>query len=127
MGYVVRGIGGVDPRKKAIFVGHDVAVGDQIAFATPDRNGAREDFESMLRATLRGTAGGVPVAGFHIDCAGRGPRLYGRPHVDARAITAHFRDVPFAGMRSSFEIGPYAGTPEVLTYTGVLGILYAPS
>jgi small ligand-binding sensory domain FIST len=127
VGYLVRGIGGVDPRKKAIYVGDDVSVGDRLAFATPNRAVAREDFQAMLRDTARGLSGGVAVAGFHIDCAGRGARLYGRQHVDARAIAARFDEVPFAGIRSSFEIAPHAGIPEVLTYTGVLGLLYAPS
>ncbi len=126
-GHLIRGIGGVDPRKKAIYVGDDIAVGDRLAFATPNRAAAREDFEAMLRETARGLSGGNAIAGFHIDCAGRGPRLHGRHHVDARAIASHFGDLPFAGMRSSLEIVLHRGRPEVLTYTGVLGLLYAPS
>jgi small ligand-binding sensory domain FIST len=125
--FAVRGIGGVDPRKKAIYVGDDVFVGDRLAFATPDAKAAREDFGAMLRDVTRHLSGGAPIAALYADCAGRGARLYKRHHVDARALGNHFPGLPFTCLRSSFEIGSHLGRPEVHTYTGVLGILYAPS
>jgi small ligand-binding sensory domain FIST len=123
----VRGIGGVNPKTGAVHLGDAISVGDRVAFTTLDPRAAREDFGAMLREIERGLFGGVPVAGIFIDCAGRGSRLYGHKGVDARAIATRFPEVPFAGIRSSFELAPFAGATRVLSYSGVLGILYAPS
>jgi len=125
--FVVRGIGGVDPKKKAIYVGDDVVAGDHLAFASPDAAAAREDFAAMLRDMSRSLSGGAVVAGFFIDCAGRGARLYGREHVDVQAIVERWSELPLIGIRSSFEVAPHRGKAEMLTYTGVLALLYAPS
>jgi small ligand-binding sensory domain FIST len=124
---LVRALSGVNPARGAIFVGPGVSVGDRLAFAALDADAARKGFDSMLQRVHRDLAGGVPLAGFFIDCLGRGASLYGRHGVDARAIRGRFGDLPFAGVRSSFEVAPFAGRPAVHSYTGVVAVLYAPS
>ncbi len=124
---VVRGISGVDPTRGAVHVGEEVRQGDRLAFAALDSDAARDDLEATLREVERGMAGGVPLAGLFLGCAGRGSRLYGRAGVEARILRGRLGDVPFAGMHSSFEIGPASGRARLHTYTGVLALLYAPS
>lgn len=124
---LVRAITGVDPTHGSVHVGEEVVEGDRMAFACLDPGASRQDLESTLREVERATAGGVPLAGIYVDCAGRGVRLYGRVGVDARLIRDRLRDLPFAGMHSSFEIAPFGDRARVHTFTGVLGLLYAPS
>jgi small ligand-binding sensory domain FIST len=124
---LVRAISGVNPARGAVHVGEEVHPGARMAFACLDGAAAREHLEATLRDVERSMAGGVPLAGVYVDCAGRGTRLYGRPGVDAKVLRARWPDLPFAGMHSSFEIAPFAGHACVHTFTGVLGLLYAPS
>jgi len=124
---LVRSISGVDPARSAVHLGEEVTEGSQIAFAILDPTSARDGVEAMLRDLTRQLAGGVPVAGVYVDCAGRGRGLYGAPDVDVRSIRTRFPELPFAGLFSSFEIAPFDDVPRVHLYTGVLAILYAPS
>jgi small ligand-binding sensory domain FIST len=125
--FLVRGISGIDPPTGSIHVGDMVEPGDEMAFGVIDPLAARADFGAMLRHLERSLSGGVPVAGIYIDCAGRGAHLYGRGRVDARAIRQRFPELPFAGLRTSFEIAPFGGRPHIQTYTGVLALVFAPS
>lgn len=124
---LVRGISGVDPARSGVHVGEEVRVGDRIAFATLDSGAARDDLEAMLRDLGRRTGGGAAIAALYFNCAGRGSALYGAQNVDSRAIRDRLRDVPFAGMQSSFEIAPFDGRPRLHLYSGVLALLFAPS
>lgn len=124
---LVRAITGVNPTRGAVHIGVDARPGDLMAFAALDAAAAREHLVATLREVELGTAGGVPLAGIYIDCAGRGVRLHGRAGVDVKAIRDRFPDLPFAGMTSTFEIAPTPDHPRLHTFTGVAAILYAPS
>jgi small ligand-binding sensory domain FIST len=124
---LVRGIAGVDPTRGSIHIGERLRLGQRMAFATLDSVAAREDLASMMGHLRTGLGGGAALAGLYIDCAGRGQRLHGRPGVDGRLISSELKDLPFAGIRSSFEIAPFDGRTRVHTYTGVLALIYAPS
>lgn len=124
---VVRGVAGVDPARGAIHIGPDAAVGMELSFVAHDRAAARTDYQCMLRDLARGLAGGVPIAGFLHDCATRGRRLYGAPHVDVRATRTAFEGLPFAGVHLESMLVP---TPEGFrpaAHTGTFAVLYAPS
>lgn len=124
---LVRGVSGVHPVKGAVHLGPEVALGDRVAFATPDAHAATEDFRAMVRAVDGALLGGVPLAGLYVGCGSRGSKLFAKPGADARLIRSALGEVPFAGVYSSFEIGPFDGRPRMHVYSGVLGILYAPS
>ncbi len=126
-GRIVRAISGVDPSRGAIHVGDPVRVGDRLAFGALDAAEARRDLDVALRGLLAGLGGGVPVAALYVGCVARGRRPYGAPHADARALRGALGDVPFAGVRGSFEIASVGGEPSVLSYTGVVVMLYVPS
>ena len=124
---IVRGIGGIDPASGAIYVGPDVREGDHITYCTPDATAGREDLRAMLRRLDGGLFGGIPVAAIAIESVGRGTRLHGRPHVDARALRRHFGDMPFAGVRTTHEVVRQGEDLRVAGHSLVLGLLFAPS
>jgi small ligand-binding sensory domain FIST len=124
---IVRAITGIDPPSGSIHVGDPVRAGDSFAFGVLDADHARSEMTAMLRRLRTELRGGTALAGIFLDCAGRGQPLYGRPRVDIKAIASHVEGVPFAGMRSSFEIARFGDRASICAYTGVLALLYAPS
>jgi small ligand-binding sensory domain FIST len=124
---LLRGIQGVDPLRQGILISEEVRPGLRMAFAVRDSGAARTDFEATAARLSRETAGAAPRFGVYVSCAGRGAALYGAPDVDTRIIRARFPELPFAGMHSSFEIAPHAGSPVLQLYTGVLTLFTVPS
>ena len=70
-----------------------------------------------MRELARQMAGAAPQFGLLISCAGRGMGLYGERDVDTRIVRERFPNVPFAGMFSTFEIGPLGPRPAMHLYT----------
>jgi small ligand-binding sensory domain FIST len=124
---VVRGIQGVDPARGAIVLSGELKLGWRVAFAVRDAAAARADLELCTRDLAREAAGGAPLFGVYVSCAGRGTELYENPDVDLRIVRARFPEIPLIGLHSAFEIAPFAGRPAVHFYTGVLGLFTAPS
>ena len=80
-----------------------------------------------MRELARQMAGAAPQFGLLMSCAGRGMGLYGERDVETRIVRERFPNVPFAGMFSTFEIGPLGGRPAMHLYTGVVAMFGAPS
>jgi small ligand-binding sensory domain FIST len=59
----------------------------------------------------------------YFKCCARGAEFFGFPGLEAAYLERAFRDAPIAGLFGSCEIGPIAGTPELLTHTGVLALI----
>ena len=123
---VVRGIGGIDPEKGAVYVGRDVRVGDELGYCVPDARAGREDLKASLQRLDADLCGGIPVAALVLDSVGRGSQLYGKAHVDARAIRRHFDELPFAGVRTASELVSL-GPPRVAGHSAVIALLFRPS
>jgi small ligand-binding sensory domain FIST len=124
---LLRGIQGIDPLRQGIVVSEEVREGVLMAFAVRDPVAARSDLETATARLARETAGAAARFGVYLSCAGRGSSLYGSHDVDTRVIRARFGDLPLAGMHSSFEIAPHAGSPTLQLYTGVLSVFTEPS
>ncbi|MEB2313710.1 MAG: FIST C-terminal domain-containing protein [Sorangiineae bacterium] len=124
---VLRGIEGVDPSRRAIVVSDELREGMRLGFAVRDAAAARADLEATVRELKRELAGAVPRFGLYLDCAGRGPALYGAPDVDLRVLRAGLGELPLAGMRSAFELAPLSGRPALHLYTGVIALFTSPS
>ncbi|MCC7542146.1 MAG: FIST C-terminal domain-containing protein [Deltaproteobacteria bacterium] len=124
---LLRGIAGVDPASKGIFLAEPLVEGQPIALAIREGAAAREDLDRSLRDLSRRCAGGAAIAALCVDCAGRGHSLYGAAHVDSRAIRTRLPGLPMAGFFSSFEIAMFEGQPRLHLYTAVVAVLYAPS
>ncbi len=118
-GYLVRHVVGFDEQQKAFAIADEVQAGDWIAFAQREPEAAREDLKAML-AQVGGEAPGLAL---YFKCCARGAEFFGFPGLEAAYLERAFRDAPIAGLFGSCEIGPIAGTPELLTHTGVLALI----
>jgi len=109
--WLVRMITGVTPQG-GLVIGDDVAVGQPMRFHVRDRESAETDLSMMLKRyrlekSFMG-ASGDPMGCFLFTCSGRGEGLYGRKHVDARAIREVLGDIAgsrVAGFFCNGEIG----------------------
>jgi small ligand-binding sensory domain FIST len=117
--YLVRHLAGFDERQKAFAIADEVKAGDWIAFAQREPDAAREDLKAML-AQVDGES---PGFGLYFNCCARGEEFFGFPGLEVAYLERAFPDAPIAGMFGSCEIGPIAGAPELLTYTGVLALV----
>ena len=124
---VVRAVQGVDPVRRSLMVSNEVREGLRMTFAIRDGSASRQDLETVTRDLQREIAGAAPRFGVYLNCSGRGSSLYNAYDVDSRILKNRFRDVPLAGMQSSFEIAPHLGKPTLQLYTGVLGLFTSPS
>jgi len=118
-GYLVRHVAGFDEQQKAFAIADRVEPGDWIAFAQREPEAAREDLKAMLAQV----AGEPPGLGLYFNCCARGAEFFGFSGLESAYIERAFPDTPIAGLFGSCEIGPIAGTPELLTHTGVLALI----
>lgn len=118
-GYLVRNLAGFALEEQALAIPERIAVGDRIAFVQRDATSARED----LKAMLAGVGEPAPAFGLYFDCCARGASFFGVPGLESAYLEQRFGSVPLAGLFGSCEIGPVAGRPELLTYTGVLALI----
>jgi small ligand-binding sensory domain FIST len=126
-GLLVRGIRGVDPTRRSVVVTDEALPGMLMSFAICDATAARAELTGSMRELSRQLAGAAPQFGVLMSCAGRGVGLYGERDVDTRIVRERFPNVPFAGMFSTFEIGPLGNRPAMHLYTGVVAMFGAPS
>lgn len=125
--WLVRGIQGIDPARRALMITPELELGMRMTFAVKDSFAARSDLERRCRQATVDLRGGVPRFGFFFSCSGRGRHLYSTPGVDARILRERFPHMPFAGFHSAFEISPFGEVTTFQIYTGVLTLFSAPS
>ena len=118
--YLVRHVVGVAERERALAVPERVEAGDPIAFVHREPETARQDLKDMLE---RLPDAREATCGIWLDCCARGQGFFGVPGLEAAYLEQALGPVPVAGMFGSCEIGPVAGTTELLTYTGVLALV----
>jgi len=118
-GYVVRNIVGFDAEEEAFAVADRLAPGDLLALAVREPEAARAD----LKRVVAGLAEPGPALALYFDCLARGSALFGHDGLEAGYLAAGLDPTPLLGVMGSLEIGPVAGRPELLTYTGVLAVL----
>jgi small ligand-binding sensory domain FIST len=124
---MVRGIRGIHEARGGLMVSDEVRVGTPVAFAVRDAAASRADLETTLREMAREMAGGIPRFGVYVDCAGRGPEMYGVAGVDVELIRARWPSMPLVGYKSAFELGPAPGGSAIHLYSGVLSVFSSPS
>lgn len=118
-GYLVRNVAGFDPSANAFAIPEGVAAGDPLMLVHREPETARAD----LKAMLEGLSDAKPGLALYLDCCARGAGFFGVPGLETAYVGQAFPGVPLGGMFGSCEIGPIAGRPELLTYTGVLALL----
>jgi small ligand-binding sensory domain FIST len=120
-GYLVRNVAGFATERRAFALPERPATGDRIALVQREPEAAREDLKHMLEPL----GGRMPALGLYFDCCARGANFFGVPGLEAAYLQQAFGAAPLAGMFGSCEIGPIAGSVELLTYTGVLALIDA--
>ncbi len=124
---VIRGIRGVDTSRGGLAVSEEVRPGMLFGLAVRDADASRTNLQQSVREAHRASAGAAPRFALYLNCASRGSSLYGAPDVDVRILRSAFPGLPFAGMQSSFEIGPVGGQPTLQLFSGVVALFTAPS
>eukprot|EP00931_Biecheleriopsis_adriatica_P118169 TRINITY_DN93625_c0_g1_i1.p1 TRINITY_DN93625_c0_g1~~TRINITY_DN93625_c0_g1_i1.p1 ORF type:complete len:515 (+),score=104.41 TRINITY_DN93625_c0_g1_i1:36-1580(+) len=114
----IRGISQVTPNG-GLVVGHGIEEGQPLRFHVRDKNSAEGDLDLMLnryRLERMFHAGGEPAGCLLFTCNGRGEALYGRRHVDSRALPKALGDAVgtrISGFFCNGEIGaPGLAMPE---------------
>jgi hypothetical protein len=103
----------------------DFARGTQVQIMSRDNSLMLESVRRGVAAVNAGLAGGDPLLGLYIDCAGRGSARSGSPTEEAELVGKGLdRSVPLLGFYSGVEVAPFADGPsKPLDWTGVLTVL----
>ncbi len=120
--FYVRNIVGLSPEHGAIAVAHRPQINDVVGFVLRDAERSRAELKTTLEG-MRATGSRAPAFGLYFDCVSRGSGLYQIPDHDSAYIGQHFGSVPVVGLFTGFEIGPFAGAPGMLQYSGVLAMI----
>src|SRR5690606_70927 len=99
--WLVRGIQGIDPARRALVVSNEVRPGMRMTFAIKDARAAREDIERRCRQVAQELNGAAPRFALYFNCSARGSNLHTRPDVDTRLLRERFPNVPVAGFHSA--------------------------
>ncbi|MBL9136544.1 MAG: FIST C-terminal domain-containing protein [Verrucomicrobiales bacterium] len=116
--FLVRNLLAADPQSGVVAVGAKVRVGQTLQFQFRDSASADEDLSSTLEVIRSRLSRRRVLSACLCSCAGRGSRLFGQPHHDARRLHGGLgTEVPLAGFFGNGEIGPVGGRNYVHGYT----------
>lgn len=115
--FLVRGLVGVEAATGGLAVQALPRVGQTFRFHVRDAAGADGDLRRAL-----GERGGDAGAVLLFACNGRGRRMFGEDHHDARVVD-ELLGVPVAGAFCQGELGPVAGANHVHAFTATLAVL----
>ena len=107
--FLVRGLAGLDQKRKLFAVSDRVRRGQTIQFLVRDADSAGEDLRHLLRIQGGGAVPEDPrsAGALLFSCNGRGSRMVSVPDHDVGCVHAGLaRDLPLAGFFAAGEIGP---------------------
>jgi small ligand-binding sensory domain FIST len=111
--FLVRNVIGADAEHGVIGVNEIVEVGTTVQYHVRDAATADEDLRAMLH-------GREADAALVFTCNGRGVRLFGTRHHDARVVADGLDDPAAAGFFAAGEFGPVGGRNFVHGFTASL-------
>jgi small ligand-binding sensory domain FIST len=114
--FLVRNVLGLDRETGALAITDHVRVGQTVQFHVRDDETADEDLRAMLQMDVHAHEQ-PPGGALLFTCNGRGTRLFGTPHHDARAVRQEAGAVPLAGFFAQGELGPVGGQNFVHGFT----------
>jgi small ligand-binding sensory domain FIST len=123
--FLIRAVLGVEQQSGAIVVGDSVRVGQTVQFHVRDAGTANEDLRLLLVAQQLQTP---PVGAMLFTCNGRGTRLFGEEHHDARTVSEALKGddgstMPLSGFFAAGEIGPIGNQSFVHGHTATLALI----
>jgi small ligand-binding sensory domain FIST len=114
--FLVRNVMGLDQKTGALAITDHLRVGQTVQFHVRDAQSATEDLLTLLKRDRKNEQR-PPAAGLVFTCNGRGSRLFGFPHHDARAIRTEMGEIPLAGFFAQGEFGPVSGQNFIHGFT----------
>ena len=100
--FLIRNPIGFEHDSGAMAINDIIHTGQTVQFHVRDRESAEHDLTDLLTARPRANAVGALL----FSCNGRGSRLFGQRHHDARAVSEAGHELPVGGMSCAGEIGP---------------------
>jgi small ligand-binding sensory domain FIST len=120
--FLVRNLTGADVENGVLAVGALPRTGQTMQFQRRDSQAATEDLAELL-ARLKAKLGATRIYGACLcSCNGRGQRLFGQPHHDARHVQEMFGPIGLTGFFCNGEIGPIGGQNFLHGYTASLAL-----
>ena len=120
--FLIRNLIGADPKSGTLAVGAYPRPGQTIQFQRRDAAAGTEDM-TMLLQKLRTQIKDRPVYGACLcSCNGRGHRLFGEHHHDARHVQQFIGPTGLAGFFCNGEIGPVGEQNFLHGYTASLAV-----
>ncbi|MBN2508179.1 MAG: FIST C-terminal domain-containing protein [Verrucomicrobia bacterium] len=120
--FLIRNLIGADPTSGSLAVGAVPRIGQTIQFQWRDAAASTEDMTALLERARRRVAGRTVYGGCLCCCNGRGQRLFGVPHHDARQIQQQLGPLGLTGFFCSGEIGPVGDHNFLHGYTASLAL-----
>ncbi len=120
--FLIRNLIGADPKSGTIAVGAFPRTGQTIQFQRRDAATGTEDMTALLKRAQKELAGHTIYGGGLCSCNGRGQRLFGEPHHDARHVQQQFGPIGLAGFFCNGEIGPVGKRNFLHGYTASLAL-----
>jgi small ligand-binding sensory domain FIST len=118
--FLVRNVVGADPKAGAIAIGDHVKTGATVQFHIRDADTADDDLRALLADAM--DEGAKPAGALLFTCNGRGSRLFGEEHHDARCVQTAFNGVPLAGFFAQGELGPVKGLNFLHGFTASMAL-----
>jgi small ligand-binding sensory domain FIST len=121
--FLVRTLGGLEPKKGAMQVQGRCENYQVVQFMLRDARTSAQDLELRLAEFQRTLKGATPRAGLLFSCVGRGQELYGVPNHDSDLFCRQLGALPLGGFFANGEIGPVGGQTFLHGYTSVFGVV----
>jgi small ligand-binding sensory domain FIST len=121
--FLVRTLGGLEPRKGAMAVQGRCENYQVVQFMLRDSRTSAQDLELRLSELARAQSAGSAQAALLFSCVGRGQELYGSPNHDSDLFCRQLGALPLGGFFAGGEIGPVGGQTFVHGYTSVFGVV----
>ncbi len=120
--FLIRNLLGADPSSGAIAIGAYPRPGQTMQFQRRASSTGTEDIEQLLDRTKRELSGRPVYGGCLCSCNGRGHRLFGEPHHDARHVQEHLGPFGLTGFFCNGELGPVGKKNFLHGYTASLAL-----
>jgi small ligand-binding sensory domain FIST len=119
--FLVRNVLGLERESGAMAITDRLRVGQTVQFHVRDAQTADEDLHALLQLDLHAHER-RPAGALVFTCNGRGSRLFGEPHHDARAVRAEAGPIPLAGFFAAGELGPVGGQNFIHGFTASVAL-----
>jgi small ligand-binding sensory domain FIST len=125
--FLIRTLGGLEPKGGAMAVQANVENYQVVQFHLRDARTSAQDLEQHLAVLQRALGTRRARGALLFSCVGRGQELYGQPNHDTDLFCRHFGALPLGGMFAGGEIGPVGDRTFVHGYTSVFGVFSEPA